>query len=122
MSPASPTLEQLSALLAFSLKYGRTWRNRLSNAWFDGSDAREPNGALLRQLRNQFGPRWLRRFRFKDGLKEYRGWKLQHHPAAAAQNLFSAEQDGITLFASNLAELGQMVDAIVEMNQAAATA
>ena len=83
--------------VAFSLKYGRTWRNRLSNAWFDGSDAREPNGALLRQLRNQFGPRWLRRFRFKDGLKEYRGWKLQHHPAAAAQNLFSAEQDGITI-------------------------
>lgn len=56
---ASPTSEQLAAVKAFAARHGRYWKRALNNAWFNGSDAREPDGALLRQVRNQFGPSWL---------------------------------------------------------------
>lgn len=54
-----PSPEQLQALQAFADKKGRSWKQALSDAWMNGSDDREPNGHLLRQLRNQFGPSWL---------------------------------------------------------------
>jgi hypothetical protein len=31
--------------------------------WFDGRDANEPDGGYLRQIRNQFGPSWLLKYR-----------------------------------------------------------
>lgn len=57
-----PNEEQLNAICAFADKYGTNWRTELLSAWIYGTDAREPNGHLLRQVRNQFGPRWLERF------------------------------------------------------------
>lgn len=62
MTTKTPTTEQLEALNAFRVKYGRKWRNTLVDKWMLGTDDREPNGHLLRQLRNQFGPSWLATF------------------------------------------------------------
>lgn len=58
-----PNAEQLAAVRAFAEKYGKDWKNKLSIAWSRGTDDREPNGALLRQLRNNFGPEWLKKFK-----------------------------------------------------------
>lgn len=55
-----PNQAQLAALQAFATKHGAQWKNKLESAWIKGSDDREPEGALLRQVRNQFGPEWLR--------------------------------------------------------------
>jgi hypothetical protein len=57
-----PSTEQLAAIEAFAAKYGSLrggWKEHLLTVWMSGADAREPNGHLLRQLRNQFGPSWL---------------------------------------------------------------
>jgi hypothetical protein len=55
-----PTADQLAAVAAFATRYGRTWRADLAAAWLNGRDAAEPDGHLLRQVRNRFGPAWLR--------------------------------------------------------------
>ena len=57
---AGPTADQLAAVAAFATRYGRTWRADLAAAWLNGRDAAEPDGHLLRQVRNRFGPAWLR--------------------------------------------------------------
>lgn len=53
------TVEQRGALDLFAAKYGAGWKVLLLNAWLNGTDAGEPSGHLLRQIRNQFGPKWL---------------------------------------------------------------
>ena len=53
------SLEQAEAVLTFARKNGRDWKEALMSAWLNGTDAREPNGALLRQVRNTLGPQWL---------------------------------------------------------------
>jgi hypothetical protein len=58
-----PTQEQLQALREFAKKYGRNWKQELSDMWLAGRDANEPNGHLLRQVRNQCGPSWLAKFK-----------------------------------------------------------
>lgn len=58
-----PTSEQLEALRRFAAKHGRNWRTKLSQAWASGKDERLPDAALLRQVRNQLGPKWLKRFK-----------------------------------------------------------
>jgi hypothetical protein len=55
-----PTADQVAAVAAFATRHGRTWRAELLAAWLNGRDANEPDGHLLRQVRNRFGPRWLR--------------------------------------------------------------
>lgn len=62
----APTAEQLAALTAFAVKHGRTWKSTLLAKWANGSDANEPNGGLLRQVRNAFGPSWLERFKLPE--------------------------------------------------------
>lgn len=57
-----PTPEQLSRLQSFAQAHGRYWKRELSDMWQDGRDAREQDGHLLRQVRNQLGPRWLAAF------------------------------------------------------------
>jgi hypothetical protein len=57
-----PTPEQLQALQAFAKRHGFTWKHKLSTYWITGQDANEPDGGLLRQVRNEFGPSWLTRF------------------------------------------------------------
>lgn len=59
-----PTREQVDALRAFAGRRGRNWKSKLLSMWFNGRDASEPNGHLLRQVRNQLGPTWLMNFRF----------------------------------------------------------
>jgi hypothetical protein len=56
-----PTAEQVAALYDYAAKYGAQWKAKLANAWLNGSDAREPDGHLLRQMRNRGGPSWLKR-------------------------------------------------------------
>jgi len=58
-----PTTEQLAALQAFAKKYGRYWKDALRTAWMNGRDDQEPDGNYLRQVRNQFGPSWLIKFK-----------------------------------------------------------
>lgn len=62
----TPTAEQLEAIKAFAKKHGRSWKQELNDAWMDGSDAQEPNGHLLRQVRNNLGPRWLIKFKLEN--------------------------------------------------------
>lgn len=61
-----PTADQLAAVAAFAARHGRTWRADLATAWGTGTDAAEPGGHLLRQVRNQHGPVWLRRVTVAD--------------------------------------------------------
>lgn len=56
-----PTQEQQAAIDNYRAAHGRTWKQDLAAAWWKGTDANEPNGHLLRQVRNQFGPQWLAR-------------------------------------------------------------
>ena len=59
MKKTPPTEEQLAAVRAFKEKHGRNWKVALMDAWLSGEDESEPNGHLLRQVRNQQGPVWL---------------------------------------------------------------
>lgn len=61
----SLTPEMLEALEVYARNNGRTWKHALNEQWADGSDT-GPHGELLRQVRNQFGPNWLRRFQFNN--------------------------------------------------------
>ena len=58
----------MRSLKLFADANGRTWKSKLRDLWMNGQywDA-ELGGAdssHLQQIRNQFGPRWLVRFRF----------------------------------------------------------
>lgn len=57
------TAEQTQALGRFAAKHGRNWKSKLRSAWASGRDERLPNGALLRQIRNELGPVGLAKFR-----------------------------------------------------------
>jgi len=54
-----PNQEQLEALQRYATSRGRSWKAKLNAAWMNGADAREPDGHLLRQVRNEHGPSWL---------------------------------------------------------------
>jgi hypothetical protein len=56
---SAPSPEQLAAVAAYAARHGRTWRADLGAAWSTGRDTREPDGHLLRQVRNTCGPAWL---------------------------------------------------------------
>ena len=53
------TEEQERALQDYKSTHGRYWKHNLKRDWLTGKDASRPNGHLLRQVRNQFGPKWL---------------------------------------------------------------
>jgi hypothetical protein len=57
------TPKQEAALIRFARDNGRSWKRELNLMWFDGRDANEPDGGYLRQIRNQFGPSWLLKYR-----------------------------------------------------------
>ena len=54
-----PTPAQLHALEQYALANGRYWKAKLREDWEFGNARGE-----LQQLRNQFGPSWLVRFKF----------------------------------------------------------
>lgn len=49
----------LAAIRYFAAQHGRLWKSRLRAMWWSGRDATLPNGALMRQIRNEHGPAWL---------------------------------------------------------------
>lgn len=53
------TVDQEAALQRFADRCGRPWKSVLSGMWANGKDSGCTDGALLRQVRNQFGPEWL---------------------------------------------------------------
>jgi len=55
------TTEQLECLQAFKTKHGRQWKAKLRELWMRGTDANEPQGHLLRQVRNRVSPSGLDR-------------------------------------------------------------
>ena len=60
-----PTPEQMVALTEFAERYGRTWKSQLNKMWMDGySRVEQQTGKthLLQQVRNTFGPSWLKKF------------------------------------------------------------
>jgi hypothetical protein len=60
------TTEQEAAVAAFAKAHGRTWKSKLNEAWCNGRDAREVDGQLLRQVRNNLGPTWLVNYRLQS--------------------------------------------------------
>ena len=52
-----PTVAQLGALQRFANRSGRLWKAHLIRVW--QQDSIGPDAALLRQVRNEFGPAWL---------------------------------------------------------------
>jgi hypothetical protein len=59
MTYPTPSPEQIKALASYASRNGRTWKSKLSEAWSNGRDEREPEAAELRSVRNRFGPTWL---------------------------------------------------------------
>lgn len=57
------TPEQRDALNKFAAKYGRYWKSKLREMWFNGRDAQLEDGGYLRQVRNQQPPGFLNKFR-----------------------------------------------------------
>lgn len=57
-----PTPEQEIALAEYQAKHGHFWKRKLMEAWQNGTDTSEPNGHLLRQVRNNLGPTWLSKY------------------------------------------------------------
>ncbi len=62
----SLTHEQAKALLTFARRHGRNWKRKLADLWQSGRDSREPEGPLLRQIRNGGGHSLLVGFRLPD--------------------------------------------------------
>ncbi|HJP68007.1 MAG TPA: hypothetical protein VJ846_03810 [Sphingomicrobium sp.] len=59
----SLTPEQAKALSTFARRHGRYWKKKLAALWQSGQDSREPEGPLLRQIRNVGGHSLLVGFR-----------------------------------------------------------
>jgi hypothetical protein len=55
-----PTQAELAALQAYAARHGRAWKARLAQDWQTGKDLCAPEGPVLRAVRNQRGPAWLR--------------------------------------------------------------
>lgn len=53
------TDQQLQALREYAAKNGRTWKSKLGDDWLHCRTRGD-----LQQIRNQFGPTWLKRFKF----------------------------------------------------------
>lgn len=50
------TEEQRTRLKQFAAAHGPNWRDKLREMWMTGQDSGQPEGHLLRQVRNQVGP------------------------------------------------------------------
>lgn len=53
------SLKQRETLIAFRDQHGDGWKEVLAEMWRSSSDLCQPQGHHLRQVRNQFGPKWL---------------------------------------------------------------
>lgn len=57
-TPHHLTIEQLGAIQEYAALNGARWKMKLGLLWQSGKDT-----GLLRQLRNEFGPAWLQKFK-----------------------------------------------------------
>lgn len=57
------TVDQEMALKCFARVHGRNWKGKLMTMWSNGTDAVQPGGVFLRQLRNALGPVGLKKLR-----------------------------------------------------------
>lgn len=54
------TKQHIEALRAFAQQHGKDWKRELLDQWMAGTDAAlNKDGHLLRQVRNNLGPKWL---------------------------------------------------------------
>lgn len=51
--------ETLDRIRAFADQHGPDWRNVLRDMWMTGADTSQPDGHLLRAVRNRIGPSGL---------------------------------------------------------------
>lgn len=71
-----PTADHIKALSDFAAKNGKDWKSKLTTLW----QGKGVNDHLLQQVRNQFGPEWLKKFSLpkakdeSDGEED--GWNL----------------------------------------------
>lgn len=59
------TIEQLAAIKAYAAENGRAWKSALRVDWETGNYSDSAHSAELQQIRNAFGPVWLKRFKMK---------------------------------------------------------
>lgn len=70
-----PTPEQAAILLKCAGKYGRYWKDQITNLWAAGWYPRwatHDECAALRQVRNDLGPEWLD----KVTVRQLYGWAV----------------------------------------------
>jgi hypothetical protein len=58
-----PNAEQILTLQAWARLHGRTWKQALGEAWSSGNYGGFAASPYLQQVRNNFGPSWLARFK-----------------------------------------------------------
>ena len=58
-----PSSEQLRALRIFAKSRGRNWKCQLNDCWMTGNYGFADDSMNLQQVRNEFGPSWLVKFR-----------------------------------------------------------
>ena len=58
--------EHAAALLEFAREHGRYWKAVLNECWMSGIYPPGVDGGPLQQVRNQYGPSWLVRFRLSS--------------------------------------------------------
>lgn len=61
-----PSCEQINALRKWAEKHGRNWKSALREAWMTGNYGLFDDAGYLQQIRNQFGPIWLVKFRLSQ--------------------------------------------------------
>lgn len=69
MENNTASVQQIEALRQFAAANGRTWKSSLRHCWEAGCYSNysgTERSDLLQQVRNQFGPSWLVRFRLPD--------------------------------------------------------
>jgi hypothetical protein len=73
-----PTPIQYQALIDYAAANGFYWKHKLSTAWMNGTDT-----PLLRQIRNEFGPGWLTKFKLRTYRLEQISEVAKHYILAA---------------------------------------
>ena len=63
--------DQLGAITRFAARAGRNWKYMLNSAWATGKDEAMRDGPLLRQVRNEFGPVWLNKFKINATVTKF---------------------------------------------------
>lgn len=63
MKAKQPTAQQIAALQSFAKANRRNWKQRLNYYWTIANYDDNGDTHILQQIRNEFGPTWLTRFK-----------------------------------------------------------